>query len=289
MGLHAVLPFAFADRRDALKVVGIFDVELDLAKARRHADPGPVRSAGRHARGPAPVPDLRQILAMCVDVMLVFDELVTHRLFQIRAFAAEMGQFVHDVLHQMEAIVVVLHTHVKRSGDRSLFLVAPDMQVPVCSTVGQPMDERGIAVEIEYDRTIPGEERVVGGFAEPMRMLRGGWSRIRSTTLMTRIFKWGRCSRRIDTAARTSSVGVSPQQAITTSGSASWSLLAHCQMPMPSVQWMAASSMVSHCGARACLPRRRWRGAECAGNGRTRQEAVGVRRQIDPERCPPSC
>ena len=49
-------------------------------------------------------------------------------------------------------------------------------------------------------------------------------------------------------AASTSRVGVSPQQAITTSGSAPWSLLAHGQMPMPSVQCTTAASMVSHCG-----------------------------------------
>src|SRR5208283_4368389 len=36
------------------------------------------------------------------------------------------------------------------------------------------MDERRIAVEIEYDRLIPGEERVVVGLAQSMRMLRGG-------------------------------------------------------------------------------------------------------------------
>jgi len=38
---------------------------------------------------------------------------------------------------------------------------------------------------------------------------------------------------KMDTAANISSVGVSPQQAMTTSGSAPWSLLAHCQMPIP--------------------------------------------------------
>ena len=54
------------------------------------------------------------------------------------------------------------------------------------------------------------------------------------------------------TAARVSSVGVSPQQASTASGSAPWSLEAHCQMPMPWVQCLMASSMVSHWG-RGCL------------------------------------
>src|SRR5208337_757681 len=34
MGLHAVLPFVFPARRDALKVVGMFDVELDLVPKR---------------------------------------------------------------------------------------------------------------------------------------------------------------------------------------------------------------------------------------------------------------
>ena len=43
-----------------------------------------------------------------------------------------------------------------------------------------------------------------------------------------------------------SNVGVSPQQAMITSGSAFWSLLAHCQMPTPSVQCTTAASMVSH-------------------------------------------
>ena len=36
------------------------------------------------------------------------------------------------------------------------------------------MDERRIAMKIEYDRPIPGEERVVVGFAQSMRMLRRG-------------------------------------------------------------------------------------------------------------------
>ena len=55
-----------------------------------------------------------------------------------------------------------------------------------------------------------------------------------------------------ETAARVSRVGVSPQQAITMSGSEYWSLLAHCQMPAPCVQCFTACSIVNHCG-RGCL------------------------------------
>ena len=63
----------------------------------------------------------------------------------------------------------------------------------------------------------------------------------------------GQCLRSRSTAASVSSVGTSPQQAITTSGSPPRSLLAHSQMPMPAVQCLIASSIVSHCGA-GCLP-----------------------------------
>src|SRR6516165_11388571 len=63
----------------------------------------------------------------------------------------------------------------------------------------------------------------------------GDCNRIRFTTLITRTFTSGawRCSK--STAASVSKVGTSPAQAITTSGSTPRSLLAHSQMPRPSV------------------------------------------------------
>jgi hypothetical protein len=45
----------------------------------------------------------------------------------------------------------------------------------------------------------------------------------------------------------------SPQQAITTSGSAPRSLLAHSQIPIPAAQCLIAWSIVKNCGA-GCLP-----------------------------------
>ena len=55
------------------------------------------------------------------------------------------------------------------------------------------------------------------------------------------------------TAASASTVGMSPQEAITTSGAPGASFDAHSQIPAPRVQWMIASSMDSqlNCG---CLP-----------------------------------
>ena len=66
--------------------------------------------------------------------------------------------------------------------------------------------------------------------------------------MTTRIFRSGMCSRRSCTAASVSSVGTSPAQAMTTSGSLPRSLLAHSQIPIPAVQCLTAWSIVSHCG-----------------------------------------
>ena len=76
---------------------------------------------------------------------------------------------------------------------------------------------------------------------------------MRSTTLMTRTLSSGRCCRIRSTAASVSSVGMSPQQAITTSGLPSASLLAHSQMPRPRVQCRMASGIFSQFSD-GCLP-----------------------------------
>ena len=83
---------------------------------------------------------------MLVDIVLVLDELVPHRLLQIGALAAGLGQVVDDVLHEMEAVEFVLHAHVEGGGDRAFLLVAAHVKIAVRPSVGQAMDQRGIAV-----------------------------------------------------------------------------------------------------------------------------------------------
>ena len=56
------------------------------------------------------------------------------------------------------------------------------------------------------------------------------------------------------TAASVSSVGTSPAQAITTSGSPPSSLLAHRQMPMPAVAMLDRRVHVEPLRAAGCLP-----------------------------------
>ena len=73
-----------------------------------------------------------------------------------------------------------------------------------------------------------------------------------STTLITRTRSVGSSRRKISTAASVSSVGTSPAQASTTSGSPA-ALLAHCQIPRPRAQCLIASSMLRYVSA-GCLP-----------------------------------
>src|SRR5450759_2227370 len=67
---------------------------------------------------PLPVPNLRQILAVRVDVLLVLDELVLELLLQMKALLACLRQAVDRVHHKMEAVQIVQHRHVegRRNG-----------------------------------------------------------------------------------------------------------------------------------------------------------------------------
>jgi carbamate kinase len=108
---------------------------------------------------------------LAVDVDACARSACPHHLLQIGALAAQMRQPIDDVLHQMEAVQIVLHAHVEGGGDRAFLLVAAHMQVAVGPAIGQPVDQRGIAVEAEDDVLVLGEQRIVVGFAQPVRML----------------------------------------------------------------------------------------------------------------------
>ena len=64
---------------------------------------------------------------MLIDVMFVLDQLVLHHLLQIGPLGAQLRQAIDHVLHQVEPVQVVLHSHVKGRRDRALLLVAADV------------------------------------------------------------------------------------------------------------------------------------------------------------------
>src|SRR5262245_10289362 len=71
-----------------------------------------VVAAGRGLLAPAPAGDLRHVLAVLLDVLLVLDELVADGLLGPGGAAAEPRHAIDHVLHQVEAIEVVEHAHV---------------------------------------------------------------------------------------------------------------------------------------------------------------------------------
>ena len=89
---------------------------------------------------PFPVPDLRQVLIVFVDVLIVLDELVMDHLLQVGPLGAQLRQAIHHILHQVEPVQFVLYPDVKSRRDRALFHIAPDVQVAVGPAVGQAMD-----------------------------------------------------------------------------------------------------------------------------------------------------
>src|SRR5579871_4767178 len=86
----------------------------------------PLRSDGS---APFPVPNLRQVLAVLVDVLLVLDQLVLELLLQVDAFFAGPRHAVNGVHHEVEAVQIVQDRHVEGGGDGALFLVAADVDV----------------------------------------------------------------------------------------------------------------------------------------------------------------
>lgn len=70
----------------------------------------------------------------------------------------------------MEAIDFILDANVEWSGDGSFFVVAMDVDVVVVTAIGKLMDEGWIAVEVEDDRFVFGEEHIELIIAKAMLM-----------------------------------------------------------------------------------------------------------------------
>ena len=70
----------------------------------------------------------------------------------------------------MEAVDFILDANVEWSGDGAFLVVAMNVEVMVVTTVGKLMDEGWVAVEVEDDRLIFGEEHIVLLIAKTMLM-----------------------------------------------------------------------------------------------------------------------
>ena len=98
---------------------------------------------------------------MLVGVGPASDLLVAEFLPGVAPDPLQPGDAVDGVDGQAEAIGLVVDGQLHRRVDVALFLVPAHVHVPVVlSAVGQAVDQPGVAVEVEDDRLIDGEERV---------------------------------------------------------------------------------------------------------------------------------
>src|ERR1035437_5377149 len=127
----------------------------------RLVDPALTTSIRMALVGPGPAADLRIILAGRARVGASKQTPVAHLLPNVSGPGGQTGHPVDHVHHQVETIQVIQHDHVKWRGGGALLLVPADVEVGVIRPpVGQPVDERRIAVVGEHHRATDREERV---------------------------------------------------------------------------------------------------------------------------------
>src|SRR5271157_3373509 len=134
------------------------------------------RSVARvRSLSPAPVADLRDILAMLANEFLVLDQLVAQRLLHVTGPRLKLWQAVDRATEQVEAIHLDQHRHVAWCRDGAFFLVAAYVQVMVvCSPVSEPVDQPWITVERKDDGLVEREESVELRVRKPVRVLTRG-------------------------------------------------------------------------------------------------------------------
>ena len=82
-------------------------------------------------------------------------------LLGMRTGCTQLGYSVYHIYGQSEAVCLVVNGQFHRSIDVAPFLVAPDMQMLVVRpVVGEPVDQPGIAMEVENDRFVDSKQTV---------------------------------------------------------------------------------------------------------------------------------
>ena len=76
----------------------------------------------------------------------------------MRPHALKPRHTVHDIAREMKTIKIIQHRHVERRSRRAFFFISTDVEVVVIvPSVGEPMNQPGIAVVSEDYRFVGGE------------------------------------------------------------------------------------------------------------------------------------
>ena len=124
--------------------------------------------------GPAPIPDRRHVLSVSPDIEPVFGQGVGHPLLEIGASSSQLRQPVDGIARQMKPIEVVQHGHVEGRRDRAFLFVSAHVQIAVIRpAVGQPMNQKRVAVIRKDDGLVAREQEIEIRVAQPVWMFGG--------------------------------------------------------------------------------------------------------------------
>src|SRR6266567_492387 len=123
---------------------------------------------------PQPVADLRHILTMLRNVLLVLQEFVADRLFGIRRAGSEPRDAVNDIGHEMEPVQIIQDRHIERRRRGAFFLVAAHVEIGMIgAAVGEPVNQPRVAMEGKDDRLVLGEQHIKLWIAQAVRVCTG--------------------------------------------------------------------------------------------------------------------
>src|SRR5262249_43122478 len=81
---------------------------------------------------------------------------------------------VNGINRQRETINFIVHRQLHRRIDVALFFVSTNVQLLVFASIRQPMNQIGIAVEVEDDRFVGSKQRVIVRIRQSVRMVLTG-------------------------------------------------------------------------------------------------------------------
>ncbi len=88
---------------------------------------------------------------MLVDVAPVLEKFVADDLLRAGRAGFQGGNAVNDITHQMKAIQIIHHHHIKRGRGRTFLLVSAHVQILVVrAPVSQPVDQPGIGPGVRF-------------------------------------------------------------------------------------------------------------------------------------------
>ncbi len=113
---------------------------------------------------PFPFRELRPVVIFPKREVETLNDLVLHQFLNMSSHYLKLGHAVDDIDDQVEAVDLIADGQFHRRVYVAILLVAAHMNIAAVGTaIGQPVDQIGIAVEVEDYRFVFGEQAVEVG------------------------------------------------------------------------------------------------------------------------------